>query len=151
MTKHWLTGILLFFLIAFCSTVKGDNVRFLGKAPKYAGYHIVFYRFSNFIIPEASPVISLAIDNNGDFDYSFPVNETFYAYADLGRFRAFIYLEPGLTYHLVLPPFEAKNEAQKLNPHFQPEEIPLGIANEASRALTRNILEFNEEDRKSVV
>ncbi len=146
MIKHWLISIFfLFTSITLFSNVTADSVRFIGKAPDYAGYHIVFYQYSNFIIPQSSPIISIAIDKTGAFNFTFPVNETFYAYTDLGRFRAWIYLEPGLTYHLVLPPFEPKTEAQKLNPHFQAEEIPLGIANESARALNRNILEFNED------
>ena len=146
MRKHWLLSLLIIFVLTTShAQVSGNSVRFIGKAPEYAGYNIVFYRYTNFIIPETIAVISLAIDKDGAFDFNFPATETFYAYVDLGRFRAYIYLEPGLTYNLVLPPFEPKTEAQKLNPHFQPEEIPLGIANEASGQLNRNIVEFNDD------
>ncbi len=145
MKKIFCTVILLFVIgFALYSNIKTDSVRFYGKAPEYAGYNLVFYKYSNFIIPETTPVVNLTIGKDGGFNFSFPLNETLYSYTDLGRFRAFIYLEPGLSYHLVLPPFEPKSDGQILNPHFQPEEIPLGIANEESSALTRNIVEFNE-------
>lgn len=146
MTKNRLAGILfLLSTLSALTSVRAENVRFVGKAAQFSGHHLIFYRYSNFIIPETSAVISLEIDKNGNFDYTFPISETFYAFVDLGRFRGYIFLEPGLTYELVLPPFEPKTQSQKLNPHFQPEEIPLGIANKASSALTRNIVEFNEE------
>ncbi|TCO10541.1 TlpA family protein disulfide reductase [Natronoflexus pectinivorans] len=120
-----------------------DEVRFFGKNPEYAGFNLVFERYSNFIIPQTEPLVTLAIDDDGEFDFTFPLNETLHAFVDLGRYRASIYLEPGLSYQLVLPPFEPKNQAERLNPFFQPEEVLLGIANEEARALNRNIVEFD--------
>ena len=120
------------------------NVRFSGNAPEWAGYHIVFSRTSNFIIPETTSFIVLQINNDGYFDFSFEVEETTLLFADVGRFRASIFVEPNMDYTLAFPPFELKTEAQRLNPLFQPEEITFGIKNREAQALNRNILEFNE-------
>jgi peroxiredoxin len=140
------------FLIAFCLTLavatvraQADSTRFFGHAPEYAGVHIVFEAYNNFIIPSASPLVSLTVGDDGTFDFTFPLSETTYAFADLGRYRATIYLEPGQSYQLIFPPFQPKTETERLNPHFQQEEVLLGIANSESRLLNRNISEFDAE------
>lgn len=122
-----------------------DSTRFYGHAPEYAGVHIVFETYTNFLIPSTSPVVSVPINDDGTFDFTFPLSETTFAFADLGRFRATIYLEPGQSYQLVFPPFQPKTEVERLNPHFQQEEVLLGIANAESRLLNRNMAEFDAE------
>ena len=122
-----------------------DSTRFFGKAPAYAGINIVFETYENFIIPSTMPLASMPINDDGTFDFTFPLSETTYAFADLGRYRASIYLEPGKAYQLVFPPFQPKTEVERLNPHFQQEKVLLGIANPESRLLNRNITEFDAE------
>ena len=121
------------------------NVRFSGDAPEWAGYNIVFNRTKNFIIPETEPFIVLQIGQDGTFDFSFYIEEITFLFADVGRFKAYIYVEPDMNYSIVFPPFELKTESQNINPHFQPEEIPFGIKNSDAQTLNRNIFQFNEE------
>jgi peroxiredoxin len=122
-----------------------DSTRFYGSAPAYAGINIVFKSYDNFIIPSTMPVASMPINDDGTFDFTFPLTRTTYAFADLGRYKASIYLEPGKAYELVFPPFQPKSKVERLNPHFQQEEVQLGIANAESRLLNRNITEFDAE------
>ena len=146
MTKLRLIAILSLLLsLPVLGQILESSVRFFGQAPEYAGYNLVFYRYSNHIIPQTEALITLTLDKEGRFDFTFPASEITYLFSDLGRFRAYIYIEPGFAYQLVLPPFEPKTQAQKLSPHFQPEEIPMGIANEEAQALNRNIFEFNND------
>lgn len=140
-----ITILSLFLSVPALSQVPGDSVCFYGQAPEYAGYNLVFYRYTNHIIPQSEAVITLALNKDGSFDFTFPASDITYLYSDLGRYRAYIYIEPGLSYQLVLPPFEPKTQAQKLNPHYQPELIPLGIANEEAQALNRSILDFTDD------
>lgn len=122
-----------------------DSTRFYGSAPAYAGVNILFETYDNFIIPSTVSLTSMPINDDGTFDFTFPLSETTFAFADLGRYRASIYLEPGKSYQLVFPPFQPKTETERLNPHFQQEEVLLGIANTESRLLNRNITEFDAE------
>lgn len=122
-----------------------DSTRFYGRAPAYAGINILFESYDNFIIPSTMPVASMPINDDGTFDFTFPLTQTTYAFADLGHYKASIYLEPGTAYQLVFPPFQPKSEVERLNPHFQQEEVLLGIANAESRLLNRNITEFDAE------
>jgi hypothetical protein len=137
---------IIFLICAFASAqVKPNHVRFYGNNSQYAGMHIVFERYANFIIPETTPLASMPIDDNGDFDFIFPLNEVTYAFANLGQVRAYIYLEPGYSYELILPAYTPKSVAEKINPHFQYQETIMGIANDESRQLNRNITEFTAE------
>ena len=139
--------VILFLLIISVTLNASDknSIRFFGKAPAYSDSEIIFKKTSNFIISEASQVAVMQIDKDGNFDFSFTIDEITYIFAELGRYKTYIYVEPGVTYNLVFPPFEPKTELEKLNPHFQYEEIPFGIKNKESQALNRNIIEFNEE------
>lgn len=123
--------------------VHPDSVRFFGNQPGYAGINIVFQRVTNFIIPSSSPVASLQVDSLGNFDFTFPLSDTIYIFADLGRTRAWAYIEPGRAYQLVLPPFRPLTLQERLNPLFKPEEVMIGIANRESQTLNRNIAEFD--------
>ena len=139
--------VILFLLIISVTLNASDknSIRFFGKAPAYSDSEIIFNKISNFIISEASQVAVMQIDKDGNFDFSFTIDEITYIFAELGRYKTYIYVEPGVTYNLVFPPFEPKTELEKLNPHFQYEEIPFGIKNKESQALNRNIIEFNDE------
>ena len=122
-----------------------DSVRFFGSAPEYKGMNIVFEYYSNFIIPGRASLITMPIDDEGNFDFNFPLDETSFLFADLGRTRASIFVEPGKEYKLVFPPFQPRTQLERLNPYFRFEELPLGIANPESRELNRNIVEFDAE------
>ena len=136
---------LLILLSWKSQAASNDSVRFWGNAPQYSEQQIVFNRISDFIIPKISPAAIMNIDKDGNFDFSFAVNETEYLFAELGRFNAQIYVESGITYNLVFPPYVPKTESDKFNPHFEPEKIPFGIRNKEAQALNRNMIEFNEE------
>ena len=122
-----------------------NSVHFTGNAPEYSGLHIEFNKISNYFFNEASTVAVMQIADDGSFDFSFEIDEITYIFAELGRFKTYIYVEPGVTYNLIFPPFEQKTESQKLSPHFHPEEIPFGIKNKEAQDLNKNIVLFNEE------
>ncbi|MDR2926628.1 MAG: redoxin domain-containing protein [Cytophagaceae bacterium] len=142
--KYSTVTFIFLCLSANVFSITGNSIRFTGAAPEYRGLYIEFNCYRNFIIPETERVAVMLIDNNGDFDFTFAMDETGYVFADLGRFRVYIYAEPGMSYTLVFPPFEPITDEQKLNPLFQPEEIPFGIKNTETQALNRNIIEFND-------
>lgn len=138
------TFLFLIFSMSAQAIEKGD-VRFTGDAKDYAGSRIVFYKTSNFVIPETCQIAEMPIDKVGNFDFSFVVDDITLIFAELGRFKTFIYVEPGLTYNIIFPPFTPKTEEEKLSPFFLYEEVPFGIKNRESQALNKNIVQFSEE------
>jgi peroxiredoxin len=140
---------LLFHFIALTlvtSAINAQNrsVRIYGSAPEYKDYAIVFRHFQNFINHRQEELFTIEVDDNGAFEFSFPLEETTYAFADIGRFRGFIYLTPGQEYHIKLPPFKPLSQSQKLNPFFKHEQVVIGILNEDSNGLNAKIRDFDQ-------
>jgi peroxiredoxin len=133
-------GLLLFYLN---TNGQSQSIRIFGEAQDYSNFAIVFECYQNFINHEHQELFTIEIDENGKFDFSYPLKESVYAFTDLGQFRGFVYLEPGRTYELALPPFKPLNQAQALDPFYQPEQISLGIKNEDSKDLNPMIRDFD--------
>ncbi len=137
--------VLIFFLFLLIPvSTEAQPVKLYGQAPAYSGHHLVFYRYQNFINFQKEALFTMEVDDTGRFAITADLAHTTYVFTDMGQYRAFIYLEPGKQYQLVLPPYGNLAAAQKLNPFFEPELIPLGIANAAAGELNRLIYDFDE-------
>lgn len=141
--KGILTCCFIFILTGvFAQREEGELVTLEGVAAEYAGMDLTFQTIINPITKQLVELTTIRIDKKGRFEHQFPLTEITYALVDVGRFRASIYLEPGQRYEVVLPPFEPRSDADRFNPFFTPEDVPLGIANEESWVLNRLIYEF---------
>ncbi|WP_430811517.1 MULTISPECIES: TlpA family protein disulfide reductase [unclassified Carboxylicivirga] len=116
-----------------------------GKAPEYAGYSLVMRKVVNPISREEADLMVLHVDEHGYFQQQIELSNVVYASIDMGRFLGYIYLEPGQTYELVLPPFQPRSDAERFNPYFVPEVIELGIANEEAQVLNKRMKRFDEQ------
>ena len=121
----------------------GDSVRIKGFHKDYAGYHLVFKTSENLYLQTPVDLASVYVDESGHFDFTLPLNKITYVYTDLGRTRAFMYLEPGTTYELQLPPLIQRLKSERLNPFFRPDETIMGIINKDARTLNRHMVEFS--------
>ena len=119
-----------------------EQVRLFGVAPDYAGLNIEVEQYTDYITHSRRTLSVLRIDNEGRFDCNFAIGEITYAFLNLGSYNAYIYLEPGAEYEVVLPPFSPRPDADRFNPFYQPEMIVLGIRNEAS-CLNRAIYDYD--------
>ncbi|MBP5364710.1 MAG: TlpA family protein disulfide reductase [Bacteroidales bacterium] len=140
--------ILLFAaLVSFFGTISAEEVRLRGMAPDYAGLNIEIERYADFVTHQKQTLSVLKVNDEGRFDCGFDLGEITYAFLELGSFRAYIYLEPGTSYEVVLPPFAPRPDADRFNPFFVPEVIELGIVNETgclNEAIRNYDLFFNE-------
>ncbi len=114
-----------------------------GHAPEYAGYDLVMRKVTNPISMETADLMVIRVDKKGDFEQQIELSRIAHASIDMGKFQGFIYLEPGQTYELVLPPFQPRTDAERFNPYFVAEEIELGIVNEEAQGLNRSIHRFD--------
>lgn len=121
-----------------------DSVRFYGSAPDYAGMNLVFEKTANFISRETMEVVRIQVDVKGNFDATFALIATAKCWTDLGKYRANIYIEPGNSYKLELPPYTPKPLAERFNPYFIPEEIEMGIESGDASNLNMQIRDFDE-------
>ncbi|MBN2165581.1 MAG: TlpA family protein disulfide reductase [Marinilabiliaceae bacterium] len=121
-----------------------DSIRIFGNAPEYKGMSLVLETIKNYVTNEKSEIGRIRVDKNGFFDDYFYVAFAQKCFLDLGKVRAYVYLEPGNNYQVVLPPYIPKSEAERFNPFFEPEEVVLGIKNVDSGSLNEMIRNFDE-------
>lgn len=127
---------LLRLIIALCAlclvagAAAAAPVRLYGVAKQYAGYRIEVERYTDFISQSRSLLAVVEFDAEGRFDIEFDIPDVEYAFMDLGKYRAYIYLEPGVDYEIVMPPLQLRPESERFNPFYVPEPLELGIANE---------------------
>lgn len=143
--KVILAFILSVILTPLLTSAQNDNVVLKGTAKQYAGFNLSIQRYTNFISYNTEEIGNFKVDARGDFRFSTHLDHITYAYIDLGILRGYIYLEPNTTYELILPPYTAKKEADRFNPYFRPEEVPIGVKNDDALKLNKNIIRFDEE------
>jgi thiol-disulfide isomerase/thioredoxin len=114
-----------------------------GNAPSYAGQELVFYKFADLITQTEEVVAKCQIDENGDFSCNLRVDETTFVFNHLGIYRIYLFVEPGKNYQIVLPEYEPKTEAQRLNPFFREVDLHVGIANMEPNDLNYLISNFD--------
>ncbi|MBS2210639.1 TlpA family protein disulfide reductase [Carboxylicivirga mesophila] len=138
--------VLLIALLNIGSLLGQQPLRWVtvkGNAPDYAGYDLVVQKVVNPISMEMADLMVVRVNEKGDFEQSIELAAVTHASIDMGKFRGHIYLEPGQSYELVLPPFKPRTDADRFNPYFVPEEIELGIANADAQGLNRSITAFD--------
>jgi len=123
----------------------GQSVTIKGVDKAYAGYHLVMQKVINPVSMEMANLVTFQVDENGSFNQVIELFDITYASLNMGKYRAYIYLEPGKTYELVLPPFKPRSDADRFNPYFQPEDVVLGIANDESQGLNQLIAHFDRD------
>ena len=110
-------------------SLPAGEVILYGKAADWSKTIISFYRYKELVTWSEDLLAEAKITDTGSFEIKIHVDETAYIFAHLGVYRAFLYVEPGKEYQLVLPPYREKTPADLLNPYFEEILIQLGIAN----------------------
>lgn len=134
-----------FTLLAGNNVAKNDSVVIWGKSNEYAGYTLVLEQITNFTSREKAEIVRVPINADGTFRAAFTTSTTIRCFTDLGRYRSFIYVEPGAKYQVTLPPFSVKKDADRFNPYFIPEEMEMGILSGDESQLNQQIRDFDEQ------
>ncbi len=137
---------ILFFLsaIMIASDVLSGEVILFGKAPEWSGNTISLCRYKEMITWSEDLLAETEINDTGSFEMKIQVDETTFIFTHLGIYKAFLYVEPGKTYELVLPPYREKTPADLLNPYFEERLLQLGIANIDENDINILIRMFND-------
>lgn len=137
---------IVFLLLGFLlvQQVSAQSVTTIeGEAPEYAGLNLVFQALVNPISMEKRDLLTIQVDENGHFEQSVELSVITNVSVDLGKFRGNIYLEPGMHYQFVLPPYKPRSDAERFNPYFVPEDVVIGITNEKAQTLNSTIIKFD--------
>ncbi|MCU4155351.1 TlpA family protein disulfide reductase [Carboxylicivirga sp. A043] len=138
-----LFAIFLFITTVMLAQQPPQWVTIKGNAPEYADFSLVMQKIENPISGELSDLMVISVSDDGSFEQSIEISSITYATINMGKYEGSIYLEPGQTYELILPPFQPRTDAERFNPYFIPESIELGIANEEAQGLNRMITDFD--------
>ena len=115
-----------------------------GKAPGYAHNSIDLNTFHDFISEEKIKLGTIRFNPEGDFNLEFNLNETCLCFADFDGYHGMIYLEPGKSYEILLPPKRTLTETQKRNPFVKSEQVWFGTANPDQNELNYQIQKFEQ-------
>ena len=134
--------IFLAFYFFSCTTIRAREVIVSGKNQEYANEPITFNIYENFITSNEKKLAVITPDSIGKFSFKIDIPETEFVFAHVGRYYLYIYLEPGKTYNIKLPPKTTKTHEEILNPYFEEIREPFTI--ESSKSKTHP-----EDDDKS--
>jgi peroxiredoxin len=111
---------LIFSLLFSMVFLQGMATKIEGRHKDYAGMELVFFRYNNPVSLEKEHVFTLKVDATGAFSADVKAEETIFVFSDFGIYRGMLFLEPGKTVQLQLPPLRKKSFAEEKNPYFQP-------------------------------
>lgn len=137
-------SISVILLILASQVVFSQNVKIKGNAKEYSGESITFYTFQDQITYTEKKIAECKVDENGNFECSFPTKEILYIFSHIGIYEAFLFIEPGKEYEILLPEKQAKTMANKLNPYFEPTYYHIGVENSSEKELNYQLAFFDE-------
>lgn len=143
MLRFFLAGLAVFAGLASSHAQVRQTV-LMGRAPSYAGSELVFYRVSDWISGTEDIAGRCQVSDSGTFQCTLVIETTLQLYAYLGIYQAYVYAEPGKTYHLVLPEKRDKSPEDLLNPYFEPVSVHLGLTDYTSEELNLLIIMFDD-------
>lgn len=111
--------LFLFFVILLPLSVF-SAVTIQCNNPKYASRKLVFYSYSDPVSQQTNPVFTLETDGNGKASKPVEITTVKFVFCDFGIYRGMLFLEPGQTITLKLPPVREKTFADEKNPYFKP-------------------------------
>jgi thiol-disulfide isomerase/thioredoxin len=115
-----------------------------GNAPSYASCEIVFNRYTDWVTKGEEEIGRCKVDTNGDFRISLNPEQITFVFSHLGIYKAFLYVEPGNSYKIILPEKEDKSPEDELNPYFTESRIQLGTADAKADEINFMIRMFND-------
>lgn len=121
------------------------SIKIFGTAEEYAGKILEFSAYSDYITKTKTIVAKSTVDSSGYFEAHIDCKYTIQLYLELGLNEGTFYAEPNGVYELALPPFEEKTMAHKLNPYFEPFQMPIGIKNSDTLGLNYSLMKFDIE------
>lgn len=134
--------LVVFLILLFPELAVSQSVILKGKAVEYSGLSISVFSYSDFISEEKTELGEITFQTDGSFSLKLDVKETRMCFAEFETYQAMIYVEPGKTYEIKLPPRKERTDAQKRNPFFKPFPVWFKIINQSEDDLNLKIKQF---------
>jgi len=115
-----------FVLMSFYQSA-AQQVTISGTATEYAGCVLTFYSIDNHFSNTEIKLADCTVPLNGKFTVSFPCKETRLIYTNPGIFKIRLFVEPGFSYEVKLPPRTDKTPEEAESPFFEAVTIYMNI------------------------
>ncbi len=140
--RQFILTTIVFF--ACFSQIISASVVIEGVDSSYANKEIILYKSADPITETDYELARVKVASNGTFSMLLNIDQTQLVYSYMGIYKIFLFVEPGMKYSIVLPPFKGKTEADLLNPYFTPVEVQLGTMTFKEDDLNILIRMFND-------
>jgi peroxiredoxin len=122
----------LVFLLSLlaCQDAFAQHAILKGKAPQFAGEHLVIRKISNPVTGHSVVLDTLHIGTDGSFRHQLACTDPQWFFINTGIFRITMFVEPGKGYEITLPPKTEKTETDIRNPFFKPLIAHIQVARE---------------------
>ncbi|MFP4663917.1 MAG: TlpA family protein disulfide reductase [Bacteroidales bacterium] len=135
--------LIIFMLITVLSAHGQEACRVYGTAEQYAGKTLEFFLYEDFLSEKTQPVFVMEVDNEGQFNTGFEVDQTRPVYCLAGIYKFWFLATPGGNYELMLPDFIEKTKMEEYNPYFQPILLMLGVKAESKKDVNKLVNGFD--------
>jgi hypothetical protein len=138
------TNILLGVLFLSFNFSLFANTIIEGRNSTYANKSIELRTFADPFTGKDSLIAKFTVDSSGYFSISIPNRETILIYGYLGVYKGYLHAEPNKKYSIILPDWQDKSAADKLNPYFEPIEFQIALKDDTDTLELNNcILKFD--------
>jgi hypothetical protein len=148
MIRRLILSVSLFYILSGNLFSQSTDVTIFGKNIEYAGKELEFFVYTERIFDETISLAKTSVDSSGAFSVSFTLDKTKCVYCQTPLYTAFIFAEPGKSYHVDMPPTPANANENSNNPFFIApfwHMIPIAEANQNIPELNSAINKFNEQ------
>lgn len=114
-----------------------------GRAADYAGRTLVFRAVADPVSRLAVDLEAVEVAPDGSFSFSLDVEEVTRVSVDLSSYEGHLYVEPGESYEVELPPFRLRPDAERFNPFYVPRQVSLKLLS-ATSELNDALARFDE-------
>gem|GEM_PF-677644 len=136
--------LLLFFFLVQSTLFYAEVTNIQGVARDFAGKKIQLLTYTDKIVNGTRVLGETTVDTSGAFSFSVNLYSVTEAFIPMELSRGFIYLQPGKSYNISLPPYVERNLAKKLDPYFEPADYLLDFKNGDKSEFNYQMMEFED-------
>ncbi|MCL6103535.1 MAG: hypothetical protein M1292_13785 [Bacteroidetes bacterium] len=122
-----LRSFLFVYFALSVGSLFGQAVFLSGRAADYAGKELIFYTYPEPISHQQRILGETKVGPDGNFSLSFNTDQTIEIYADLGKYRGTLVVEPHAHYQVALPAYSPRTTQEAASPYFEPALYWFGI------------------------
>ena len=121
-------SIIIFTTLAMLlHPVLARQITISGNDPDYVGRVITFHSFDNYFSEGEIKIGECTVDANGNFSVIFTVSDVRLIFTRLGVFNARLFVQPGFSYEVKLPPCINKSPEDEENPFFEESSVYMNL------------------------